>query len=371
MSGSSVPMKVLLCVPELGKRGGVANYYRAVNEHFSMDVQYFTRGSRGGSQTRLGGLSRLVADYAHFLRTLRRDPEIGIVHLNTSFGPKGIFRDSVFLLLAKLQRKKVLVFLRGWDEKFEREATRPTVRLALRSFFLADRMLVLAERFRDRLQHWGYRGEIGTESTVVDQVLMEAATTAARERPAPPGAGCTILFLARLERDKGVYTAVDTHAALLRRYPDLRLLIAGDGSEWENLARYVEERQIRNVEFLGYVRGKEKIAAFQRADLYLFPSSHGEGMPNSVLEAMAFGLPVVARRVGGLEDFFREGEMGLLTDATDAATFVELVGRLIESPTTRARISRTNHRYAAERFAAPKVVARLEAIYRQMLIPQA
>jgi glycosyltransferase involved in cell wall biosynthesis len=357
-------MKVLVCVPELEKPGGVASYYRLMREHFAMDVRFFTRGSRGAGQGTLREVSRLGRDYLKFLMLLRQDRQIRIVHINTSFGWKGLFRDSVFVLLAKLEQRKVLVFFRGWDRRFERQITRPSVRLALRAFFSADRMLVLSDQFRDSLQRWGYAGKVSTESTAVDQKLIDAACI--RRTECDTKDTITILFLARLEEEKGVYTALDTHVELLSRFPSIRLLIAGDGKERENLERFVEQKGIPNVEFLGYVRGEEKIAAFQRADIYLLPTTHGEGMPNSVLEAMAFGLPIVTRPVGGLADIVRDGEVGFLTDATSGKEFADLVTRLLEDRDLNARIASTNRQYAAHRFAAPKVAQRLETVYREL-----
>jgi glycosyltransferase involved in cell wall biosynthesis len=361
-------MKVLVCVPELDKNGGVANYYRALQNHFSADVIYFTRGSRPGRRGYVTDSWRLASDYAQFFKLLSHDREIRIVHINTSFGRKGLFRDAFFILLAKGLGRRVLVFFRGWDERFERKLNRISVKLAVRAFLHADHMLVLSQELRDKVQRWGFTRPIDTESTVVDQQLMSYAVTAFPERVERTASTCIrILFLARLERAKGVYTTVDTHAALLKKFPSIRLRIAGDGSERTRLAQYIAERRIPNVDLLGYVRGQDKIDAFRSADIYLFPTTHGEGMPNSVLEAMAFGLPIVTRRVGGIVDFFRDGEMGFLTDSVDADAYVEIVTRLIENPEVRRQIARTNHEYAAEHFAAARVVGRLEAVYRQVL----
>jgi len=69
------------------------------------------------------------------------------------------------------------------------------------------------------------------------------------------------------------------------------------------------------VKFLGYVRGPNKVDALENNDIYCFPSYFGEGMPNSVLEALAFGMPVITCCVGGLTDispknwFVRQEEM--------------------------------------------------------------
>ncbi len=77
------------------------------------------------------------------------------------------------------------------------------------------------------------------------------------------------------------------------------------------------------MRFLGHVSGAAKTQAFRAADIYLF-TSLAEGMPNSVLEAMAFGLPIVTRPVGGIRDFFEDGRMGYATDSLDSGDYTEL-----------------------------------------------
>src|SRR3712207_2970921 len=88
----------------------------------------------------------------------------------------------------------------------------------------------------------------------------------------------------------------------------------------------------------GYVRGADKIAALRTADVYLFPTEYGEGLPISILEAMAMQLQVVTRPVGGIADFFVDGEMGFVSDSVDPTVFADLVERLIDDRQLRLRI---------------------------------
>jgi glycosyltransferase involved in cell wall biosynthesis len=89
-------------------------------------------------------------------------------------------------------------------------------------------------------------------------------------------------------------------------------------------------------------------------------------MPSSVLEAMASGLPIVTRLVGGIRDFFEDGRMGYATDKLDANDYAELLLRLVRNPELCQRIGRYNQQFARRRFAAPVVAARLLAIYAQV-----
>ena len=128
----------------------------------------------------------------------------------------------------------------------------------------------------------------------------------------------TLLFLARITENKGVFIALDTFKILQQTHEELQLKVVGGGPDLERVKQYVAQNEIRNVFFTGPLDGEQVSEAFVQSDLYLFPTFHAEGMPTSVLEAMAFGLPVITRPVGGLVDFFVNGQMGEMIDSFDA-----------------------------------------------------
>jgi glycosyltransferase involved in cell wall biosynthesis len=125
----------------------------------------------------------------------------------------------------------------------------------------------------------------------------------------------------------------------------------------------VQQNRLDFVSFVGYVRGPQKQRALADADAYVFPSSHGEGMPLSVLEAMAAGLPVICTRVAGLGDFFEDGRMGYSTESASVASFVDKITQLILHSEKLAEISLYNRQFAHSRFRATVVAGRLRSIY--------
>jgi len=167
---------------------------------------------------------------------------------------------------------------------------------------------------------------------------------------------------------KGFYEAIDAFAMLRSTHDYAKLTVAGNGGELSNARAYVISRGIDGVEFTGYLRGEAKNKVFSRADVYLFPT-YGEGMPISVLEAMAYGLPVITRPVGGIKDFFENGKMGFIPESKSPKDFARIMENLAFDHELRSRIRAYNIAYAKEHFPAPKVAARLEQIYRKVLAP--
>jgi glycosyltransferase involved in cell wall biosynthesis len=357
-------MPVLVTTPAFDKPGGVAAYYAILRRHLHAEVQFCLTGSRTEREAPVRSWTRLLQDYGHFYRIVRRGRH-DLVHLNPSLRVKALIRDGLSLLLAKSLGKKVLVFLHGWDPACESSIRRRFLFLFRWVYFKADAFVVLASQFQSVLREFGYDKPIYVMATAVpDEVLSRARIKPAR--PPSPDVAVNILFLSRVEKTKGIYEALEAFRLLRAKCPSAVMTVAGDGSEFENARDYVKTEGIEGVRFLGWIAGEQKHNAFAEADIYLFPS-WGEGMPISVLEAMAYGLPVVSRSVGGLADFFEQGKMGFVTDSRDPQIFASFLTRLACDPDLRHTIARYNHSFAGRNFAASVVARRLAEIYQRTI----
>lgn len=353
-------MNVLVTTPDLRMPGGVANYFGVLRPHLQGVADYHTIGVRPGRRSGAREALRLLLDSAGFAMRLVRG-RYDLVHINPSLAAKALPRDAVFVLIARMLRRPVIVFLRGWDPACSDRISRRWKRLFQAVYGRADAFIVLAEQYRTFLRDMGYSGPIECETTVVPDDAFEATPSREIKR----SGAFRILFLARLEKDKGIYEAFEAYRIVRHDHESAELLVAGEGAESESARRYVCESALPGVTFLGHVGGASKAAAFATADVYLFPSYY-EGMPNSVLEAMAHGLPVVTHAVGGLVDFFEDGQMGFMTRTVAPEVLAAKIAALIADPLLAARISENNRAYA-NRFRASKVAERLVRIYGSVL----
>ncbi len=352
--------RVLINVPRLDLPGGVANYFRILRRHFDEGKEYFEIGA---TSVESNGLTRMVfrlfADYWRFHRRLR-EHRYSLVHLNPSLASKSLLRDSMFLLIARMHKVPVLVFFHGWEDELQTRIQNRYTSIFSRTYNKSAGIIVLAEDFRQKLIAMGISVPIFRLSTCVDDAVFDVSESLSKD----DGQITDILFLSRLDHRKGAVEAIKAFSKL----PDLgqaRLSIAGDGPERDAASRMVQELQLDNVHFLGHIDGEKKIQAFLDADIFFFPTFFGEGMPTTVLEAMAYGLPVVTRSVGGLKDFFDSDRMGFISDSTDMLTFTNALQRLVESPDERRTIGNYNRQYARDNFATSVLAKRLSDIYDQ------
>jgi glycosyltransferase involved in cell wall biosynthesis len=358
-------MKILILHTDPRDMGGVATFYRKLTDKFTLPVGHFVVGRRPDERGLLAKAQRLVRDYRQFARTLRESP-CEIVHANPSLDRKSFLRDGLFLLLARLAGKPTVVTFHQSQEALLHRHGRWLFRLL---YGKTNHFIVLSESLKRALQSWGCAQPVHREVTLIDDAVLEGfqIQQAIDERQRYPGR--RILFLSRLHSDKGIYETLDALSILQARHPDLGLIVAGDGNELQGAKSFVRERSIANVEFTGYVRGEALISLFKSAYLYCLPTYYPEGLPSTVIESIAFGLPVVTRPVGGIADFFKNGEHGFATTSRAPAVIAELIEKLLTDETLYRNISRHNYDYGQKHFLASSAALRLEQIYTNLMTP--
>jgi glycosyltransferase involved in cell wall biosynthesis len=185
----------------------------------------------------------------------------------------------------------------------------------------ADICLVLSQSIRDIVVE-----RTGRKDNV--EVLYNPCPTVGR-KPKDDVGEKRILFAATLYREKGYLDLIDAFAKVYEKHPDWQLILAGNGSQEEGLMRINELGIQSGVTFLGWVSGEAKEREFRIASIFCLPS-YAEGFPMAVLDAWAYGLPVVTTPVGGIPDIVIDGENGLLFNPGDKEALAIQLNRLIE-----------------------------------------
>ena len=356
-------MRVLLTRPPLPAVSGVSAFYRAVERHIARDVEVVP--------VEVGSLTphafHPLRDQAAF-RAALAGTEVDLVHLNPSLTARSLFRDGLFFRWARRKGLPVLVHIHGWENQTaDRIESGPLGWLFHRTLGRGDAFLVLAEEFKKRIVSWGVDAPVHLSTTAVDNSLLDGFDIDAKLREFSPDSAIRVLFLARIERDKGIYETIEACAQLIGEGLPIQLTVAGDGSELENVRALAREKLGPAVTFLGFILGEQKVEALRKSDIYVLPTSHAEGMPASVLEALALGLPVITRPMGGLRDFFLDGEHGFLMDRTDPSTVASLIRKLAVDAALWRTMSAAAHGYASGRFLGSQVAAHIVDVYRTII----
>jgi len=181
-----------------------------------------------------------------------------------------------------------------------------------------------------------------------------------------PADDVVVIYVGRLDRDKGVLDLAEAFACLDRKCTSrVRLLVVGpDEAGLTQLMRSRCAVAGDRVHFVGFTSAPQKHLA--AADIFCLPS-YREGFGSSIIEAAAVGLPSVASRIYGITDAVVDGETGLLHTPRDVGDLTAKLERLVEDAELRARMGEAARMRACSRFSEERVTEALAREYQDVL----
>ena len=190
-----------------------------------------------------------------------------------------------------------------------------------------------------------------------------------RDRVWPADGSWRFVQACRLIEKKGLRTSLAAFAELVKSHPASTFTIAGDGPLRANLEAEANSLGLGDrVTFAGFVSQEELRELFYRSHIFLHPSERGadgnqEGVPNSMLEAMASGLPVFGTVHGGIPEAITIGESGVLVAEGDVRGLAEKILNLTSDPEKLSQIARAGAESVAQKFERNAQTRQLEDLY--------
>jgi colanic acid/amylovoran biosynthesis glycosyltransferase len=194
-----------------------------------------------------------------------------------------------------------------------------------------------------------------------------------RERAFPENAEWRFVQAGRLIEKKGLSTSLRAFAQFAATYPDSTLTIAGEGPLLSHLQELARQLKIdRRVSFAGFISQDQLRELLYSSHIFLHPSKTGrdgnqEGVPNSILEAMASGLPVFATRHGGIPEAIENGVSGILVAERDHDALAQALLDAVKDRHLLARLARHGAEAVAEEFEQSAQIRKLEDIYLRLV----
>ena len=174
-----------------------------------------------------------------------------------------------------------------------------------------------------------------------------------------------VMTVGRLTVMKGQRHLIDCVPGLVGRFPDVRVVLVGDGHLRADLTAQAAALGVSDaVVFAGHRTDARQL--LDAADVFVLPSRH-EGMPLAAMEAMDAGLPVVGTRVIGTAEVVAEGETGLLVAPGDDAALGEALATLLADPARRTRYGQAGRRRYLSHFTSARMAAGTVGVYEDVL----
>ncbi len=350
---------VLIASPSLDALSGVTTHALSLlgsSLQASFDLVHFQVGSEGRAETPAQAALRLLASPFVLAWAIVRHGA-AIVHLNTSLNGKAFWRDSLYAAVAKLCGARVVLQKHGGTlGEFCARYPKLAVRGALK---LADAVAVLS-----RAELREYAAFLpGKDIVLLPNGIDPAPFRKRSGAEASVAAPLRLLYLGRLAPGKGIDESLEAMALLRGRPAGAILTLAGSGPEEERLRGRVAELGLEpSVRFAGPAFGEEKLRLLAQAEVLLLPS-YSEGLPYSLLEAMAAGAVPVVTPVGAIPDVVEEGVHGLFVPVGDAQALAQAISALEADRSRLARMAAAARRRVANAYSIDRLAAAALALY--------
>jgi glycosyltransferase involved in cell wall biosynthesis len=176
-----------------------------------------------------------------------------------------------------------------------------------------------------------------------------------------------ILYVGRLDHKKGLFELIEGAKTVCKEHRDTIFTIAGSGPISHHLKSLVDKYKLSdNFSFIGHVDREALLKHYQNASIFILPSYY-EGMPNSILEAMACGLPIIATNVGGIPDVVVHGKNGLLIPPGDSNAIAAAIIRLKTDSQLRERMGTLNRKCVEKFYSWDRISEKFIELYQQVV----
>ena len=320
------PIRLLLVAPALTILGGQAVQANYLLEHLSRERQFEV--SFVPHNPRLPGPFRLlqsikyvrtiVTSFVYCINLLIQVPKHDIVQTLSASYWSFLLGPTPAVLIARLFGKKSIVNYRSGQAE---DHLRTWPRTSIPIMKLADEIIVPSQYLVDVFRKFGLHASAIANVTDNDRFKFR------ERRPLLP------IFLSNRNHYPlyNVGCILRAFAKIQQRFPEAKLIIAGDGPERPSLESLARELKLQNIEFRGRVAPSKMHELYNEAHIFL-NSSNIDNMPGSILESFASGVPVVSTSAGGIRCIVTHEKTGLLVPRNDHEAMAACAIRLLASP---------------------------------------
>jgi glycosyltransferase involved in cell wall biosynthesis len=281
------------------------------------------------------------------LRRLLRQKSLDIIEATET---------SAFFVAHLVRQQPLVVRLHGEQYTFHKytpglpmtvglRLSRILQRSALRrASFLISPSQAHAQEIKQELGGEGF--SIGTILNSIDLNQTQPGIDAATDQ-------CTVLFVGRLERRKGVPVLLAAARSVIKEHPSVQFVLAG--ASHPTLPQVEIDALIRDYDLeshvnqTGHLSSEDLARLYRKASVCILPSYY-ETFGLAALEAMAYGKPVIATQAGGLAEVVEDGKTGLLVPPDDADALARAMIELLNNPTTRTEMGKAGYERARAKF---------------------
>jgi len=280
--------------------------------------------------------------------------KVDVIHLMANSGWSWQLFSAPVLWTGWFRKTPVIVNYRGGEAKTYFEKSFKWVKPSLGK----AREIVVPSGYLEKVF-----GDFGVTTRVVPNIInLDRFKPVDQNTKKAPNQGFKLIITRNLEAIYGIETAIKALAIARQHVPGIFLAIAGTGPQQAQLEQLAKQLDIHGVvSFVGRLDAEQIVDFYQSADVMLNPTTV-DNMPNSVLESLASGVPVVTTNVGGIPYIVEQDETALMVAVGDAKAMADEIVRLYQEPETRKKLIE-NGLNAVQPYAWPQVKGQWLSLY--------
>ena len=352
-------IRVLMFGPSLNVTGGmtaVVNNWINSGIEGLVELNYISTIDYNEPGKYFKKLSNAIRSFIKYITTKSKNYDLIHIHLAYDMS---FYRKLIIVIIGNFKNDLIFLHLHGSEfERFYKESGWLQKNLISWMFNHVDVLLVLSKK-------WKLFVENICDSRNIN-ILYNGADPEVFKPYPPKKNNINILFMGVLGRRKGSYDLIEAFIPIYNKFPNVSLMLGGDG-EIEKTFDTVKDKLIDDrVKLMGWLQGQDKIDAFRNADIYILPS-YNEGLPVSILEAMAAGLPIISTPVGGIPEAVIDGVNGYLIEPGDIESISNKIDKLCVDDSLREVMGKESIRLINEKFHLRACIEDLHALYSDAL----
>ncbi|MDM5157371.1 glycosyltransferase family 4 protein [Bacillus sp. DX1.1] len=334
---------IIMIGPSPFNRGGISSVIQSLLELEPIYNRTFLVSSYSDGN-KLKKILAFLKGIVQCLFILIFNRQVEILHIHTA-SRGSFFRKRIFVKLGKWFGKKIILHIHGAEFMMFYQESNDTVKKQIREILdQVDVIITLSKKWKVDIESITDNRNVKVIYNAIDSKKFNLSNLDEQN----------ILFMGRIGTRKGIYDLVDIIPQIIEDFPNVKLHIAGDG-DLQTLKRRIEELNINSsICIHGWINHNQKVQLLEQSSIFTLPS-YNEGLPVSILEAMAAGLPVISTNIGGIPEQIDNAYNGFIIKPGDKEALLEHINFLLKDKNARKNFGENAKYKVNESFSLPVI----------------
>jgi glycosyltransferase involved in cell wall biosynthesis len=346
--------------------GGIAILTRLLVKHNNyVNYSIFNVGRKDSEKRNVNWVINQFLLIINFIRKLNIEKKCKIIHINIPLSEFSILINFVLVLISKLYKKNIIVHFRGGSLTLRKDIYQFQKFIINRCIKWSNKVIVLGNKEKMFLIDFYKIKDKKNIFVLPNSVEIPAFDKYERVSDNKPEL-LNLIFIGRIDKDKGLEEIISTLKSL-KKTIDFRFYVAGSGPDQKEFILKCKEVLGDKFNYLGVLDNVAKAVFYKEGDVFILPS-YFEGLPNALLEAMAYGVVPIVTPVGSIPEVVKDKINGFEVPIGDYNIIVETFIKLDNERPLLRKISKAAYQTIVNSYSIDNYINNLNNIYKILLI---